>query len=125
MRLGDYMKQAWRLIKVGRLHGSAMRLEKENRLEQAYEIAVDALTILWSLNSANPPVVTNTVLITTLLDSIALRLEKPLMTKNAVAKALELCRMAGFVNPEPGDALKKHIDWLKHRQYEQQTAAAD
>jgi hypothetical protein len=30
-------------------------------------------------------------------------------------KALDECRLAGLENPEPGDALKEYVDWIKYR----------
>jgi hypothetical protein len=43
----------------------------------------------------------------------------PHLTVDALAKALEECRLAGLENPGSGDALKEHIDWIKYRIREQ------
>lgn len=117
MGLRDFLKESWGLYKVGGRYGRAMQLEKENRLEHAYAKASDALTILWSLDSRSVPVVTNALVLTTFVDKIALRLEKPLMTKHAVLKALDLCRAAGFEDDD--DSLKVYIEWLKYRREQQ------
>ena len=120
------MKSFWKFWKVGRRYGRALKLERQGRLKEAYEVASDALVLLWDLpRNGYTPSLTTGVVITTFLDRIALKLGTPDVTAHALVKALDECRLAGLENPEPGELLKEYVDWIKYRIHQQANTIGD